>query len=89
MRDLGAIRIDALVLGEKANTRNAETVDFLLLLFGDVALEPDEPLARGQPLAQLARVEIGQHRGEQFHRFVDINDLARLAEQRGCLDIGG
>ena len=32
MRDLGAVRIDALVLGEKADAGKAEPVDFLLLL---------------------------------------------------------
>ena len=32
VRDLGAVRIDALVLVEEADARNAEPVDFLLLL---------------------------------------------------------
>ena len=45
MRDLGAVRIDALVLGEKADAGNAEPVDFLLLLRRDLALEPDEAFA--------------------------------------------
>ena len=32
VRDLGAVRIDALVLGEEADARQAEPVDFLPLL---------------------------------------------------------
>ena len=32
VRDLGAVRIDALVLVEEADARNAEPVDLLLLL---------------------------------------------------------
>ena len=42
VRDLGAVRIDALVLGEEADARQAEPVDFLPLLRRDLALEPDE-----------------------------------------------
>ncbi len=34
------------------------------------------------------RVEIRQDRGEQFNRFVDIDDLARFGEQRRRLHVG-
>ncbi len=45
VRDLGAVRIDALVLGEEADARQAEPVDLLALLGGDLALQPDEAAA--------------------------------------------
>ena len=42
VRDLGAVRIDALVLGQEADAGKAEPVDLLALLGRDLALEPDE-----------------------------------------------
>ena len=63
-------------------------MDLLLLLRRDLALEPDEAALRRQALAHLAGVEIRQHRGEQFDRLVDVDDLARLGEQRRRLDVG-
>ena len=64
-------------------------MNFLLLAWRDFALEPDEAALRRQALAHFVGVEIGQHRGEQFDRFVDVDDLARLGEQRRRLDVGG
>ena len=89
MRDRRPVRIDALVLGEEADAGETEAVNFLLLLGGDFALEPDEAALRRQPLAHFAGVEIGHHRGQQFDRLVDVDQLARLGEQRRCLDVGG
>ena len=89
VRDLGAVRIGALVLGEKAETRKAELVDFLLLLRGDLALEPGEaafPVA--EPLAHFLGVEIRHHGGEEFDRLVHVDQPLRLAEQRRHPHVG-
>ncbi len=61
----------------------------LLLLRRDLALEPDEAALRRQPLAHFLGVEVGQRRGEQLDRLVDVDQLARLGEQRRRLDVGG
>ena len=81
MRDLGAGRIDALVLAQEADAGNAEAMDVLLLLRRDLALQPDEAFARRQPLAHFAGVEIGQRRGQKLDRLVLVDDAARFAEQ--------
>ena len=81
-------RIDALVLAQEADARNAEAVNLPLLLGGDLALQPDEALARVQPLAHLGGVEIGQRAGQQLDRLVAIDEPPRLAEQRRCLHVG-
>ena len=88
VRHLGAVRIDALVLGEEADARQAELVDFAALLRRDLALEPDEALARTDAVAHFGRIEIGQHRGQQLDRLVDVDDLARLGEQRRRAHVG-
>ena len=88
VRDFGAVRIDALVLGEEAHARQAELVDFLLLLGRDLALEPDEAALGTEPLAQIGGIEIGDHRGQQLARLVDVDDPARLGEQRRRPDVG-
>ena len=80
VRDNRTVGVDALVLGQKANPGNAEAVNLLLLVWCDLAPEPDEAALRRQTLADLVRVEIRQHRREQFDRFVDVDDLARLGE---------
>ena len=49
-----AVRVDALVLGQEADTGNTELVDVLLLLGRDFALEPDEAALGGEPLAHFA-----------------------------------
>ena len=53
--DLGAVRIDALVLGQEADAGKAEPVDLLALLGRDLALEPHEAALGSEPLAQLRR----------------------------------
>ena len=53
MRDLGAVRIDALVLRQEADPGHAEPVNLLALLRRDLALEPDEAALGAEPLAQL------------------------------------
>ena len=63
-------------------------MDLGALLRRDLALEPDEAALGRQPLAQLGRVEVGQHRGEQFDRLVDVDDAVRLGEQRGRAHVG-
>ncbi len=64
-------------------------MDLLLLLGRDLAFEPDEAALGGEPFSQLAGIEIGQHRGEQLDRLVDVDQFARLGEQRRRLDVGG
>ena len=89
VRDLGAIRIDALVLVEKADPRNAELVDVLLLLRRDLAPQPGEAaLAVAEPLAHLLGVEVRHDGGQQLHRLVDVDQPLRLAEQRGHPYVG-
>src|SRR5260221_13435542 len=63
-------------------------MDFLLLIRRDLALEPYEATLRRQAFAYFGRIEIRKHRGEQFDRFVHIDDLAWLGKQRRCLDVG-
>ena len=89
MRNLGAVRVAALVFGEEADARQALPVDFPLLLRRDVTLEPDEAALGGQPLAQLGGIDIGQVGGEQFDRFVDIDEPARFAIERWHAHVGG
>ena len=88
VRDLGAVRIDALVLGEEADARQAEPVDFLLLLGVISRLSQTKPRARAEPVAHFGGVEIGQHGGQQLDRLVDVDDPARLGEQRRRAHVG-
>ena len=78
--DLAAVGIDALVLVEEADARNAEAVDLLLLGRRDLPLEPGEAAPGGEPVAHLAAVEIGHHAGQQLGRLVGIDDAPRLGE---------
>ncbi len=88
VRDLGAVGIDAFVLGQKADAGNAEPVDLLTLLRRDLALEPDEaPLGR-QALAQFAGVHVRHDRGQKLRRLVDIDDALRLRKQRRRAHVG-
>ena len=88
VRHLGAVRIDALVLGQEANARQAEPVNLAALLWRDLALQPDESLAGADAVAHLGRIDIRQHCGQQLHRFIDVDDLARLREQRRRAHVG-
>ena len=88
MRDLRAIRIDALVLAQKADARYAEPVNLLLLLGCDLALEPHEAALGTEPLAQFAGIHVGHDCGEQFGCLVDVDDPLRLPEQRGHAHVG-
>ena len=55
VRDLGAVRIDALVLGQEADAGNAEAW-ISCCCFGVISrLSQTKPLARAEPLAQLGR----------------------------------
>ena len=89
VRDLLAVGIDAFVLVQEPEARDSEVMDLLLLLGRDLAFEPDEAALGGEPFSQLAGIEIGQHRGEQLDRLVDVDQFARLGEQRRRLDVGG
>ena len=88
MRGNRAVRIDPFVLGKKADARQAEPVDFLLLFRRDRALDPNEALAGAEPLAQFPRVDIGKHGGQKFDRFVLVDDAPRFRENRHDLDVG-
>src|SRR5258705_12272649 len=89
VRDFVAGGVNALVLAQEADAGNAEPVDLLLLLRGDLALQPDKTFFRGQAFAHFGGVEIGQRRGQKLDRLVLVDDPARLAEQAGRLDVGG
>src|SRR5262249_23016498 len=89
MRNDRAVRIDALVLGQEADTRDAESMNVALLGRCDFTLEPDEAALRRQSIAHLVDIEIGQDSREQFNRFVDVDDLARLSKQRRFLQVFG
>ena len=84
-----AVGIDALVLGQEADAGQAEVKDFRLLLRRDLPLDPDEALFRSQPLAQLLRVDVGKHGGDELDRLVNVDDAIRLGEHRHGLDVGG
>ena len=84
-----AVGIDALVLRQKADARQAEVKDFRLLLRRDLPLDPDEALFRRQPLAQLLRVDVGKHGGDKLDRLVHVDDAVRLGEHRHGLDVAG
>ena len=88
MRNLGAVRIVALVLVEEADAGQALAINFALLLGRDVALEPDETAFRRQPFAQFGGVEIGQVGGQQFGRLVDVDQAARLGVERRHAHVG-
>ena len=51
-------------------------------------LSQTKPRLRRQPLAQFGGVEIGQVGGEQFDRFVDVDEPARLGVERGHAHVG-
>ena len=63
-----AVRVDAPVLRQEADAGQAETEDFVLFLRRDVALDPDETLARAEPLAQLLRIEVRQDPASEGRR---------------------
>ena len=65
VRDLGAVGVDPLVLGQ-AEAGDAEAMDLLALLGRDLALEPYEAALGGEPFAQLGGVDVGHHRGQQL-----------------------
>ena len=58
--------------------------------FGVISrLSQTKPFFDDEALARFLAVEIGHHRGEQFLRLVDVDQLARLGEQRRRLHVGG
>ena len=63
MRGNGAVWVYPLVLGKKTDTRQAEPVDFLLLLRGNRALDPNEAFAGAEALPQFTRVDVWKHGG--------------------------
>ena len=85
--DLGAVRIDALVLRQEADAGLAEAMNLLALLGRDLALEPDEAALGGEALPQLGGVRVRHDRGEQLGRLVHVDDAVRLREQRGRTDV--
>ena len=83
------VRIDALVLGQEADARDAEAMHLGLLARRDLALDPDEALLRAELVAQIRGVEVRQHGGQQLDRLVLVDDVARLGEDRDHLHVGG
>jgi hypothetical protein len=89
MRDLGAIRIDALVLGQEAEPGNAEAVNLLTLLRRDLAFEPDKAALGRKPPAQFGCVDLRHHCCEQLGCLVHVDNPMRLREQRWRAHVGG
>ena len=84
MRGEPAHRIDALRLVDEADAGNAEIEDRLALGRAHLALEPHEA---GSAACSFWRSVLasrsGTVRGQKFDRLVDIDDLARIGEERG------
>jgi hypothetical protein len=79
-----AVRIRAFVFVQESDARQAQAVNLLLLLRGDLTLEPGKAApAIAEPVAHFLRVEVRHHGGQQFHRLVHVDQPLRLAEQRG------
>ena len=89
VRDLGAVRIDALVLGEEADAGQAEPVDLLLLLRRDLALEPDEAALA---TTSRSRTSVASRSGSTAVSSSTASStsmmLARLGEQRRRAHVG-
>ncbi len=89
VRGLRAARIEALALGDEIEPGNAELHDALLERRRQLALDPDKALVAGQALAQPIDIHVGQHGVDRLRRLLDIDDAARLGEQRRHADIDG
>ena len=85
-RDAGGV--EPALLGAEPDAGNAELHDLALLARGELAPEPHEARAAGQPVVGLLVVDIRKDGREFFDRLVGIDDPARFAEQRGGLDVG-
>ncbi len=87
--DHRAVWVDALIFGQEADAGNAEPVDFLPLLGADPRrLSQTKTALRRQPFTHF--VVIDEVRTvEEFLRFIHVDELARLGEQRRRLDVGG
>src|SRR5260370_643716 len=88
VREFVAVRIDAFVLGQESDARNAEAVHFTLLGRRDVPLEPGKTTLRSEPLAHFATIEVRQHARQELSCLVGIDDAAWLREQRWGLEVG-
>ena len=86
--NLGAVGIDALVLGQESDAGKAEPVDLLALLGRDLALEPHEAALGREPIAHLLGVAVDHDRGEELGCLVDVDDAMRLRKQGGGAHIG-
>jgi hypothetical protein len=58
-------------------------VDGRLLGGRDMALQPHEGAVLGQPAPEFAGIEFRHGGGEKLDGLVDIDDLARIGEERG------
>ena len=89
VRDLGAVRIDALVLRAGSRCREGRADGSARAAAAVISrLSQTKRRFEAEPLAQLGGVEIGHDRGEQLGRLVDVDDAVRLAEQRGHAHVG-
>ena len=89
VRNLPPAWIDAFVLAQEADSRNSETMNFLLLRRGNFAFQPDKTLTGAKTLSNLGGLEIWQRRRQQLDRLVPVDDASRFAKQARRLDIGG
>ena len=86
--DLGAVGIDALVLGQEADPGNSKAMDLLALLRRDLPLEPNEAALGCKPRAQLGGINVRHDGGEQFGSLIDVDDAVRFGEQRRRAHVG-
>src|SRR6185503_7493143 len=87
MRRQAAHRVDAPALVAKADTRDAETMNDLLLPWRDLPLQPDEGAFLGKLLHDVARAHVGNSAGQKLYRFIGVDDLTRIGIEGGYGDI--
>ena len=83
-----AVGVDTPVLRQETDARQSQMKDLGLLLRGDLSLDPNEAFLRAQPLAQLFRIDVGKHGGDELDGLVLVDDAIRLGEDRHGLDVG-
>src|SRR5579862_7130961 len=80
MRADRTVGIDAFVFRQEPYAGQAEMEYLLLLLGSDLTLDPDKAFLRAEALPQFLGVDVRQHRGDQLHRLVLVDDAPRLCE---------
>ena len=89
MAGLAHAGIEALGLGDEVDAGNAQPHHLVLDGGRQFPLDPHEALVAGQAIAQPFFVEIGQDGAQFAHRFIHIDDPARLGEEGRHADVHG